>query len=50
MNPQKKKKNEMKIEKLMIQSVKKQKDLEDLVKIRNFLLQVKQKKEIKLEL
>ena len=35
--------NESKIEKLMIQSVKRQKDLEDLVKIRNFLLQVKQK-------
>ena len=35
--------NENKIEKLMIQAVRKQKDLEDLVKIRNFLLQVKQK-------
>ena len=38
-----KRENENKIEKLMIQSVKRQKDLEDLVKIRNFLLQVKQK-------
>ena len=38
-----KKLNENRIEKLMIQAVKKQKDLEDLVKIRNFLLQVKQK-------
>ena len=35
---QKKKQNENKIEKLMIQSVKRQKDLEDLVKIRNFLI------------
>jgi hypothetical protein len=39
-----KRENENKIEKLMIQAVKRQKDLEDLVKIRNFLLQVKQKK------
>ena len=38
-----KRENENKIEKLMIQCVKRQKDLEDLVKIRNFLLQVKQK-------
>ena len=38
-----KKENENNIEKLMIQAVKRQKDLEDLVKIRNFLLQVKQK-------
>ena len=38
-----KRENENKIEKLMIQSVRRQKDLEDLVKIRNFLLQVKQK-------
>lgn len=34
---------ENRIEKLMIQAVRRQKDLEDLVKIRNFLLQVKQK-------
>ena len=39
----KKKDLEKNIEKLMIQSVKKQKELEDLVLIRNFLLQVKNK-------
>ena len=39
----KKKTNEIMIEKLMIQSVKKQKDLEELVQTRNFLLQVKLK-------
>ena len=38
-----KKNIESQIEKLMIQNVKVQKDLEDLVKMRNFLLQVKQK-------
>ena len=38
-----KKNIESQIEKLMIQSVKVQKDLEDLVQMRNFLLQVKQK-------
>ena len=38
-----KKMNEKAIEKLMIQSVKKQKDLEHLVETRNFLLQVKLK-------
>ena len=38
-----KKNIESQIEKLMIQNVKVQKDLEDLVQIRNFLLQVKQK-------
>ena len=37
----KKKHNEHEIEKLMIQTVKKQKELEDLVQFRNFLLQVK---------
>ena len=37
----KKKLNEKKIEKLMIQTVKKQIDLEELVQIRNFLFQVK---------
>ena len=42
----KKRANENEIEKLMIQAVKRQKDLEDLVKIRNFLLQVKQRKMI----
>ena len=36
-----KKLNEKAIEKLMIQTVKKQKELEDLVQFRNFLLQVK---------
>lgn len=39
----KKKNIESQIEKLMIQNVKVQKDLEDLVQMRNFLLQVKQK-------
>ena len=39
----KKKINENAIEKLMIQSVKKQKELEELVQTRNFLLQVKLK-------
>ena len=39
----KKKLNENTIEKLMIQSVKKQKELEELVQTRNFLLQVKLK-------
>ena len=39
----KKKNNENIIEKLMIQAVKKQKELEELVQIRNFLLQVKLK-------
>ena len=38
-----KKSNENMIEKLMIQSVKKQKDLEQLVQTRNFILQVKLK-------
>ena len=38
-----KKKNENIIEKIMIQSVKKQKDLEQLVQTRNFILQVKLK-------
>ena len=37
----KKKLNEKKIERLMIQTVKKQIDLEELVQIRNFLFQVK---------
>ena len=35
--------NEKNIEKLMIQAVKKQKELEDLIQFRNFLLQVKLK-------
>ena len=38
-----KKLNENAIEKLMIQSVKKQKELEELVQTRNFILQVKLK-------